>query len=804
MSSFGIVFADLRQAYRSIIRMPALSSVVILSLAAGIGINTVVFSWIQARILKPIPGAPDSAAVLLIEPKSEAGLYTGASWPEFEDMREQLRSFESVFAAAIAPLYVGEPGNVERVFGLLVSDNYFSALRVMPVKGRFFAPEEVQKAGASVVVISHRVWTARFEGSAEVLGRTLRVNGRDLTVIGVTPPEFQGTTVGLQFDAWLPATLATSAAGSRRIDDRSSRGYGVMGRLRRGITPQQAQTELDGVMRQLAADYPATNTNVSGEVLPFHMSPRGPQRMLNLALGVLQGIMLLLLLAVCGNVANLLLARASARQKEMGIRLSLGAKPWRIASLLLTESVLLAILGAALGALIAVWGTRALLVLPMVGIPLRFETSIDGTALGFALGLGALSGVLFGVVPALHLARIDPQRVFRSGVQSGGRSRLRHTLMAVQVALAIMVLIVAGLFVGAFVESRNTDPGFRRDGLMLATYDVSGRSLDAAARRTLARRTIERLATIPSIQSVAIASAVPLDIHGLGTRLFTVDGHARADGQQDEALTNIVTPGYFEVMGIPIVSGSDFASLASDSTVTQVIVNEEFVRRYVPAGEPIGRQVRLRAAVYVISGVVRNSIYNAFGEPPTPILYFSYRDVPIGSGEIHLRLRPGAATTVGADVGRAMRDIDPELPVFNIRSMHQHVDTNLIFRKIPAQMFSVLGPMLLVLAAVGIYAVVSYSVSMRTREIGVRLAVGAPPARVVRTFVGEGLTVALAGGLIGWSIAFLVASGLLPAERIDLTVFAVVPVILIAVATLACWIPARRAARVDPAITLRE
>ena len=797
------MFPDFRPACRSILRMPALSAVVVLSVAAGIGINTVVFSWVQARILNPIPGSPNSGEVLLIEPKSEAGMYTGASWPEFTDMRERLRSFESVFAAAMAPLYVGEPGNVERLFGLLVSDNYFPALRVEPALGRFFSPDEVQKGGGPVVVISHRIWTTRFDAAADAVGRTLRVNGREVTVIGVTPPEFQGTTVGLQFDAWLPATLPTSPGGGRAIDDRSVRGFGVMGRLQRGATRQLAQTELDALMHQLAQSHPSTNGKVSGEILPFYMSPRGPQRMLNLALGVLQGIMLLLLLAVCGNVANLLLARASARQKEMGIRLSLGARPWRIASLMLTESVLLALLGAGLGALMAVWGTRGLLVLPMVGIPLRFETSIDATALAFAMGLGAFSGLLFGLVPALHLARIDPQRAFRSGVTSGGRSRLRHTLMAVQVALAIIVLIVAGLFFNAFMESRNADPGFRRDGLLLTTYDVSGRAVDAAYSRSLARRTVERLATIPSVEAVAISSAVPLDIHGLPSRMFTVDGHARADGERDEALTNTVTPGYFDVMGIPILAGTDFVNLTHESEVRQAIVNEEFVRRYVPAGEPLGRQVRARGGPYVIIGVVRNSIYNAFGEPSTPIIYFSYRDVPVPRGEIHLRLRAGAAASVAADVGRGMREIDAELPVFNTRSMNQHVDTNLIFRKIPAQMFSVLGPMLLVLAAVGIYAVVSYSVSLRTREIGVRLAVGATAQRVVRTFVGESLSIALAGGLIGWSIAFLVASDFLPAERMDLTVFAVVPVILMAVAALACWVPARRAAKVDPAVTLR-
>jgi predicted permease len=799
-----MMLADLRHAVRSILRMPALSAVVVVSVAAGIGINTVVFSWIQARILKPIPGAPDSAAVVLIEPRSEAGLYVGSSWPEFDDLREQLRSFESVFAGRMAPLYIGEPGHVERLFGLLVSENYFSALGVRPALGRFFTADEADLTREPVIVISHRVWKARFDLSPETVGRPLRVNGRSFTVIGVTPEPFQGTTVGLQFDAWIPSTVASVLSpGSRETEQRSLRGYGVMGRLRAGVSRTQAQAEVDAVMRRLASAHPDTNKGVTAEVLSFSRSPRGPQRMLNLALVVLQGIMLLLLLAVSGNVANLLLARASARQKEVGIRLSLGARRWRIASLLLSESVLLALVGAAVGAVLAVWGTRALLILPNVGIPLRFQTSVDGTTLVFALGLGVLSGLIFGAVPALHLARIDPQRVFRSGLRSSGRSRLRNVLMAVQVGLAIIVLIVGGMFVRAFLETRSTDPGFRRDGLLLMTYDVSGRDVDATFSRNLASRTMERLQAIPAVERLAIASSVPLDIHGLPTRFFTIDGHTRADGEQDEALTNIVTPGYFDVMGIPFVSGSDFTSLANDRAPRQVIVNEAFVGRYVPSGAPIGRLVRARGREYLVTGVVRNSLYNAFGEPPTPVLYFSYRDTPVPRGEIHVRLRSGDATAVGGEIGRAMREIDAELPVFNSRSMHQHVDTNLIFRKMPAQMFSVLGPLLLVLAAVGIYAVVSYAVSLRTREIGVRLALGATAERVVRTFVGESLGVALAGGMIGWSLAFVGVAALLPSERMDPVVFVAVPALLISVAAMACWIPARRAARVDPAITLR-
>ena len=303
--------------------------------------------------------------------------------------------------------------------------------------------------------------------------------------------------------------------------------------------------------------------------------------------------------------------------------------------------------------------------------------------------------------------------------------------------------------------------------------------------------------------AVAISSSVPLDIHGLPSRMFTVDGHARADGGFDEALANTVTPGYFGVMGIGMPAGRDFSPMTSTAEVREAIVNEEFVARYVPTGDPIGRQVRARGGPYTIVGVVRTSIYNAFGEPPAPAIYFSYRDAPQPRGEIHIRLRHDGAAAAGAEIGRAMREVDAELPVFNVRSMNQHIDTNLIFRKIPAQMFAVLGPMLLALAAIGIYAVVSYSVSLRRREIGVRLALGATPGRVIRELVGESLGVAALGGFAGWGIAFVLASDFAPEGTVAPAVLATVPGIMLSVAAVACWIPARRAAAMDPAATLR-
>ena len=799
------MIGDIRYACRSIARMPVLSAVIVLSLGLGIGVNTVVFSWIQARVIGPIPGARDSGSVLLVEPNPNGGQYPGASWLEFKDMRQSLASFESLFAARIVPAYVGETGAVERLFAQLVSDNYFSALGVEPAAGRFFRADELTvPGGPDAAVISHRLWRTRFQADPAVITRTLRVNGRDLHVIGVTPDEFQGTMSGLQFDVWFPATLAPVVVnGSRELEDRSVRGYNVMGRLRPAVTREQAQDELTALMTRFEREYPATNTDMRGEILPFYLSPRGPQRMFNAALGILQAVMLLVLVAVCGNVANLLLARGSARQAEVGIRLSLGAGRRRIASLVITEAMLLGVAGALLGALMAVWGTKALLVLPLTGMPLRLQTSIDALGLTFALLLGAASALAFGAAPALQLGRMDPYTALRRGLDGAHRNRLRRLLMGAQVGLAILVLLVAGMFFRSFLETRSTDPGFRRDGVMLAAYDFSGLADGEEFSRNLAARTLAAARALPGVAAAAIASSVPLDIHGLPSRTFTVDGHARTDGGFEDALTNTVSPGYFEVMGIPLVAGADFAPITDVNAPRQAIVNEAFVRRFLDQANPLGRRLRTRGERYVITGVVRNSLSNAFGEPPTPVIYLSFRDVPRARGEIHLLVSNGDPSAVAGGLLRAMRNIDPELPVFNVRSLEEHIDTNLLLRRIPAQMFAVLGPLLLVLAAIGIYAVVSYAVSLRTQEIGVRIALGATAGRVVWTFVREHLRTAAAGAGVGWILAYGFAMHL-PSRSVDRAVFVAVPVLLLAVATVACWIPARRAARIDPSSALRR
>lgn len=803
------VVDTLKQAWRQIRQAPPVAIVVVASLAIGIGVNTSVFSWVQARLLRPLPGVANSASLQWVEPKNDSGLFVGTSWLEYQDLRSRLTTLPNLIASRMIPTYVGDPGSVERVFGQLVSDNYFSALDVQPALGRTFLPSDLSGDGREpVVVISHGLWQNRFLSAPDVVGQSLRVNGQPLTIVGVMPRVFQGTTLGLNFDVWMPATMAPVITGSQELRSRSARGYAVMGRLAAGASSEDAGREVTAVMQELAQAYPDTNKTITAGVLAFWESPRGPQKMMATALVVLQSVMLVLWLAVCGNTANLILAKTSGRYRDVSIRLALGATPGRIRTLLLTETMLLGLAGAVLGAIMAVWGTRVLMVLPMTGLPIRFETEMDGGGLLFAIVLGIASGLIVGAGPAWQLSRLQAQSVFRASVKTSGRSGLRNTLMAAQVALAVVVLVVAGLFVQSFRETRTTDPGFARDGVLLAAFDMSGRPSAIAGSRVMADRIIADLSRVPGVEGVAVSSSIPLDIHGLPGRLFTVDGRARADGELDQALSNTVTPGYFATLEIPLLAGRDFAPLTDTDSPSQVIVNEAFVHRYIDATAPleaaVGRSVEARARTFVIAGVVATTLSNAFGEPPTPVLYFSYRDGAPPLGEIHVRTRPGSETAMIPEVRRAVQSVDPELPVFNVRTMTQHVDTNLVFRRVPARLFVILGPLLLILVAAGIYAVVSYATSLRTTEIGVRLALGATPTRLVTESVTTSMRVVIAGAVVGWTLVFAGVTAIMPAATSDMTSFVGVPLLMLMVAAVACWIPSRRCATVDPLVSLRN
>ena len=798
---------DIRHGWRMILRTPGVAAVVIMSLAIGIGFNIAVFSWIQAVGYRPMPGVADAARFQIVQIATGDGQAAGASWPEYRDLRADVRSFRELFAYRMAPLTIGVGRETERAYGLLVSGNYFAALGLRPAAGRFFRPDEVERAGTEpVTVISWDLWSERFSREPAAIGARIVVNDRQLTIVGVTPRGFQGTILGLTFDLWVPATLAPSLlGGSREIDDRRIRGYSLMASLAPGATREAAQLELTGTMRRMEVAYPETNRGMNAKVLSFWDAPRGPQRLFVNALKVLQGVMLLLLLAVCGNTANLMLARAGSRRREMSVRLALGGGRWRVVALILTENVVLALMAAGLGTLLAIWLTRALSAIPISGaLPIRFQAEVDLTGLALAVGLAVACGLIFGLAPALQLARVDAQRVLRAGTDMASRSLLRNVLMGAEVGLAVIVLLVAALFFRRFSDTRVTDTGFRRDGVLLAAYDLTGRGGDATTARNMAANVLDRVRALPGVEAAAIATSVPLDLHGLPLRSFVLEGRATTDGTLDVALTNTVTPGYFETMGIPLRAGSDFVALTDPSTAPQAIVNEEFARRFVGGAEPIGRWIESNGKRYTIAGVVRNSLYDAFGEEAKPIVYMSYRDRNVPVAQIHLRTRVGAEMLLANDVRRVVRELDPTLPVYDVRTLADHVDRNLFLRRVPARIFSVLGPLLLGLAAAGIYAVVSYSVSQRRNEIGLRLALGASPRRIIAQILEHSLAVIVAGALAGWVVAFVVNRRMAGGGAIDFLVFGGVPLVLLAFAALACWLPARQATRIDPMVVLKH
>ena len=802
----GSLWQDVRNGCRSMMRMPLVASVIVLSLAVGIGVNTAVFSWIQLFVFNPLPGVRGGGNLQLVEPRAETGSHPGTSWKEYLDLRERLTAFEGLVAIRSIPVNVGEAGRTERTYAQFVSENYFAVLGLTPALGRFPTPQEVAPSvGAGFAVISHDYWQAHMGGAADVVGRSLRINDRDVAIVGVTPRGFQGTILGLQFDLFLPSMLApTIFPGTRELEDRSLRGYSMLGRLASGASAAQAQAELGAAMTDLARTYPETNATMTADVLPFWKAPRGPQGMFLNALLLLQGVLLLLLLAVCGNTANLLLARVSARQREIGVRLAIGASRGRIVRLLVAENLALALPGAALGVLIAAWGTQALRNVPIyTALPVKFQTSVDWMGLAFATVLAIACAIAFGAAPAAQLSRLDPHLALRLGARTAARSRLRQLLMATEVALATAVLIVAGLFLQSFQDTRDIDPGFRRDGVLLATYDIVGRDVEPAEAREFARRVLDELRSVPDVGSAALSTQLPLDIHGMPLRNFVVEGRARPDGRQDRALSNTVSPGYFDTMAIPFVAGSDFADLSDTTRPPQVVVNEEFVRRFLEGMPPVGRKVDARGGSFQIAGVVKDTTYESFGEPPKPMMYFSYRDRPSPMAEIHVLTRAGSETMVASHIRRIVRALNPTLPVYNVRTMTEHVETNLFLRRIPARMFAVLGPLLLALAAVGIYAVVAYSVAQRTTEIGVRLALGATPRRVVRQIILGSLNVVAIGAAVGWFLVWIVNAHI-NRGPLSLPAFVGVPLVLLTVATLACWIPARRAAATDPMLALRR
>jgi macrolide transport system ATP-binding/permease protein len=796
-----------KTALRTLLHAPGLTAVVVLSVALGIGVNTAIFSFLGATVLRPLPAV--GADVLTLQVNQGTRL-SGASWLEYRDVRERLASLAEVTAQGARSVYVENGARTERVWAELVSGNFFSALAVRPALGRFFLPEEAAAPGsAPVVVISHGFWQSRFAGSRDVLGQTVRLNNVPFTVIGVTPPRFQGGVMALMFDVWVPFTMSAQLlSDTGQFSDRAYRAYQLDAVLRPGVSRTQVQRELDLTARSLAADFPDANREITFHLLPIWRGTRSGEILMPVY-ATLQLFAALVLGVVCINTANLLLSRASVRRREIGIRLAVGAGPGRIIRQLLGESLLLALGGTALGVVAAIWGVDAINYLKMpTSVPIKIEPVFDSAALLFAVGLGAICGVLFGLAPALQLARLDVLPALRSGSGAlAGRNRFRDLLVGAEVAVALVILILAGLFYRSFQNAQSANSGYDTHRVLLASLDLVGRGYNGERRDEFVRNVHARLIAHPEIEAAAIAYKPPLEMHGMPKAIVQIDGAKLESDSVARVIWSPTTPGYFATMGIPIVDGTDIAPLDQRNRPLDAVINETAARTYWPGRSPLGHTFTLMNKTFEVVGVARDAKYESLGEAPHPAVWPTLRMGVMSTPGFYVRARSGSPLALLPALRGIVRDIDADLALYDGRTLAQHIDNNLAIQRVSANFLSALAPVALVLAAIGLYAVLAYAVAQRTQEIGVRLTLGATPGGVVFHIVRQGMKVVAIGSAVGWCVAlglgWFLRFKLVGVPIGEPTIYVGIPVLLLIVATLACWLPARRAAEVDPIKALR-
>lgn len=800
---------------RTFLGAPFLSFVIILSVGLGVGANTAIFSFLGATVFRPLPGV--TADVLTIE-TSQRQRRSGASWSDFRDVRERLAPLAEVTAQSVRSLYTESGARTERVWAQLVSDNFFPAFGVAPALGRFFLADEASVIGREpVVVISHSLWQSRYGGSPEAIGQTLRLNNVPLTIIGITPPKFQGGVIALAFDVWVPATMGPRLiADPAQFSERNFRVFQLDVVLKPGVSQVQVDRELELTRRALAADFPDTNKEISYRLQPMWRGTRAGEILMPVY-ATLQVFAALVLGVVCINTANLLLARATVRRREIGIKLAVGAGPARIIRQLLGESLLLALAGTALGAFGAAWGIDAIHYLKMpTSVPVKIDPVFDLNAFGFALGLGAFCGIVFGLAPALQLARIDVLPALRGGAGAlGGRHRFRDFLVGAEVAVALVILILAGLSYRSFHNAQNAPSGYDAHRVLLASVDLMARGYNGERRAEFVRHAHARVLEIPGVESAAIAYLPPLEMHGLPKAAIRVDGVKLASDAAAQVIWTTTTPGYFATMGIPLIAGSDIAPTDRRDRALDAVINETAARTFWPGASPLGRKFTLMERTYEIVGVARDTKYETLGEAPHPAVWLTLRGGVMNVPNFYVRARSDAGPGPGRsdplallpEVRNVVRQIDPDLALYEGRTLAQHIDNNLAIQRVSANFLSALAPFALVLAGIGLYAVLAYAVAQRTQEIGVRLTLGATPRGVVLHIVLGGMKVVTLGAAVGWAVGYALGWYLRPKlvgiQAIDPTIHFGVPAALLVVAVFACWLPARRAAEVDPIAALR-
>ncbi|HVN17661.1 MAG TPA: ABC transporter permease [Dongiaceae bacterium] len=808
---------DLRFALRTLRNRPTFALVAVFTIAIGIGANTTIYSWLRSLVLNPFPGAADPQHIVAIENTAPDGEPITTSYLDFRDFRDHLRLVNNVTAYRGYLFSVGEAPNVERAWGEMVSGAAFDMLGVKPEAGRFFSLDERDDAqnAHAVIVISHDYWKSHYGMNPSAVGSTMRVNRTPLTIIGVAPEGFHGLHAGLEFSFWIPLTMygQMTHTGTWMLNDRNTRNFSVLARLAPGVSIDQARGEVQALAKRMAEADADSNLGIGAVVLPVWKSHFGMQSVLVTPVAILMGIGGVVLLIVCANLANLLLARATSRTQEFSIRMALGANAWRLVIQLLTETLLMVLAGAFGGLILSKWLAGALRwLLPGVAFPTLSAPPLDIQIFAFTAGLAVIVTLLAGLVPALQSARTNINDALKEGGRTGTTTmhahRLRGAMVVSEVALAFVALVGASVFLQSFRNARTVDPGFSPDGIALAQFDFSTAGYTAQQTDNFCRRLHDRMQQLPGVTSVSYDDSVPLGFFGGNWETLEVEGFVPKPNENMKIYRDLVSPGFFESMKIPLVDGRDFDWHDDASALKVMIVNQEFVRRFVPSGNALGRKVHGWGEWFTIVGIAKDSKYHRLTENPQPYFYIPIRQIFRPEYGLTFQVRTsGSINEAISGLRREAAAIDPGLTIFDAEPMTEYIAGSLFGAKISANLLTLLSGIGLLLAAMGLYGVLAYSVAQRTREFGVRVAMGAKPRDILALILRESARLTLSGAVVGLFMAALsariVAQQIYGISPLDPLTYIGVALLLAAVAVAASSIPALRAARVNPIVALR-
>jgi predicted permease len=812
MTSF---WQDVRYSLRMIAKAPGFAMIAILTLALGIGANTTIFSWINSALLNPVPGLASPSEVVALTLSKPGDNPFPFTYPDVEAVRDGQQSFTGITACNFALMSLTGKGKPERVWGMVASANYFEVLGVRPILGRGFLPVEDEKpGGAPVAMISYRLWQTHFGANPDIVGQAIEINQHPYTIVGVTPAVFQGSQTGVRTEIWVPIMMEEQLVPQGDLlHDHHYFWLLAFGRLKSGVAPEQAQEEMTLRLKREAKNYPEEHKgHDSVTVYPLWRNPFGLNYFLSTLLPMLMAIAGLVLLLACANVANLMLVRSMVRRREIAILISLGASRWRLVRQLLVESLILALAGGVIALLITSWTAGTLMkFIPKTDFPVSLGIAVNRAVLLATLVISVLTGVIFGILPALRASGAAPVAVLKedTGSASGGlrKARLASGLVVAQISLSLLLLICAGLFIRSFMSAQQINPGFNSHSVLIASYDLFTAGYSNASGAEFDRQLVAKLEALPGIQSVALSDRVPLGFGG-GSTSVKPEGYVSQANESMETQVAIITPNYFQTLQIPMVKGRDFTMQDMKNSQRVVIVSEAFVNHYWPNQEALGKQLNsdLTHEWFTVVGVARDGKVNQLNEKPMPFLYLPLYQVYRPTMMVIVRTT-GDPLAFGKTVDKTIHELNADLVVFDVTTLELREQIASFGQRVAGTFVGAFGLLALALAAVGIYGVTAYTTRQRTHEIGVRMALGAGKEDILRLVIGHGLRLTLVGVSLGLAASFALTrflrSMLLGVTSTDVLTFSSVAILLCAVALFACFIPARRAMGVDPMVALR-